>query len=231
MTIRKCEKCLGPGPTLWDESCQRMLCCKCHSTPNDEFFVRQVDEVVHPNGHCTCYGEGWCTWCKDNRKMGELVDALAAYAHSAWSGWMKYLFSKMVTCSCRAEGPGAAIPPEVAARWERQMKTEYKDLPEKEQISDQDEAHKIIHIMSSCLGGNLAIFEHANWIRGITDCIKTLDNKIRFLQSGAPSMIPSMIPKPGVVETLEEVRVLFLAMRNRGTYSSHSTLMENSDGK
>lgn len=227
MTIRKCEKCHGPGPTLWDVSDQRMLCVKCHSTPDDEFFVRQCDEVMHPNGHCTCYGEGWCTWCKDNRKMGELVDALANYAHAAWCQWMKYLMSKTVTCSCREEGPGAAIPPEVAARWERQMKTCYKDLPEKEQVSDQDEAHKILHIMSSCLGsGGLAIFEHANWIRGITDCIKTLDNKIRFLQAGA-----SMTPKPGVVETLEEVRFLLQAMMYRGTYSSHSDLMENPNGK
>ena len=26
--------------------------------------IAQMDAVLHPNGRCTCYGEGTCDWCK-----------------------------------------------------------------------------------------------------------------------------------------------------------------------
>lgn len=40
---RKCERCRGPGPCLWDDGPDsdrtgRYLCCACHSTPQDIFF-------------------------------------------------------------------------------------------------------------------------------------------------------------------------------------------------
>jgi len=38
--MRLCEKCKGPGPTLWSDAEQRYLCVGCHETPNDEFFQR-----------------------------------------------------------------------------------------------------------------------------------------------------------------------------------------------
>ena len=71
-------------------------------------------------------------------------EQLAAYAHEAWSGWMKYMFSK-----CHdGLGDGLAIDKELVERWTRQMNTPYAELPETEKISDRDEAHKMLEIMA-----------------------------------------------------------------------------------
>jgi len=80
----------------------------------------------------------------------ELREALAAYAHEAWSHWMRYMFSK-----CQ-ELHGAhpfledelLIPQASVRRWKRQMATAYADLPEQEKASDRDEADKILKIFT-----------------------------------------------------------------------------------
>jgi len=38
-SLRRCEPCGGPGPSLWDPKTGRYSCKKCHSQPNDPFFV------------------------------------------------------------------------------------------------------------------------------------------------------------------------------------------------
>ena len=70
-------------------------------------------------------------------------EALAAYAHEAWSGWMEYLFSKSTT---NADG-SITIPPDLVARWLRQIGTAYIDLPEAEKDSDRIEADKMLDIV------------------------------------------------------------------------------------
>lgn len=74
--------------------------------------------------------------------MSDLREELAAYAHNAWSGWMKYMFGK---CEKPAEGY-LIIPQSLVLRWTRQMNTEYKNLPENEKESDRKEADKILEI-------------------------------------------------------------------------------------
>jgi len=74
--------------------------------------------------------------------MNELTQNLAVYAHEAWSGWMKHMFSK----SRKNQSGSVLIPADLARRWERQMGTSYDDLPADEQISDVAEAHKMIAI-------------------------------------------------------------------------------------
>ena len=74
--------------------------------------------------------------------MVNLVDALADYAHEAWSGWMKYLFSK----STLNEDGSVTIPKELVDRWTRQMNTNYYRLSEQEQESDKVEARKMLEI-------------------------------------------------------------------------------------
>jgi len=69
-------------------------------------------------------------------------EQLAAYAHEAWSGWMKYLFQKSPT---NPDG-SVTIPVELVERWKRQMNTAYEDLPEKEKESDREEALKMMRI-------------------------------------------------------------------------------------
>lgn len=82
----------------------------------------------------------------------EFREELAAYAHAAWSGWMKYLFEKCEEAeSTRAvfyNGPGTVIPVESVTRWVRQMTTLYAELPENEKDSDRAEADKILAIMA-----------------------------------------------------------------------------------
>lgn len=74
---------------------------------------------------------------------GDVREALAAYAHEAWSGWMQYLFSK---CDCTGN-TYAVIPTWAVKRWQRQMNTPYADLPEEEKKSDREEAEKMLAIV------------------------------------------------------------------------------------
>lgn len=70
-------------------------------------------------------------------------EALAEYAHEAWSGWMKYLLSK-----CDQTGNTyATIPTWAVRRWQRQMNTPYAELSEEEKESDRAEADKMLAIM------------------------------------------------------------------------------------
>jgi len=71
-----------------------------------------------------------------------LREALAAYAHKAWSGWMEHLFKK---CSFSESG-GLLIPKEYAANLYRQMSTPYAGLSEAEKGSDRKEADRMIAI-------------------------------------------------------------------------------------
>lgn len=78
-------------------------------------------------------------------------ESLAEYAHEAWSGWMKYLFSKC-TEEVRFEKGihfttgNLVIPKWAVERWKRQSSTPYKDLPKAEQDSDLEESDKLLAI-------------------------------------------------------------------------------------
>jgi hypothetical protein len=79
----------------------------------------------------------------------ELRELLAAYAHSAWSGWMEYLFGK-----CKAaDGGGQIIPAGYFTQLTRQMETTYADLPESEKASDRAEADKMLAIVNENMDG------------------------------------------------------------------------------
>ena len=85
----------------------------------------------------------------------ELREALASYAHEAWSGWMKYLFSK-----CNEQDASyfditdqqihqriTVIPQQLVEHWTRQMNTPYAELSEEEKESDRKEADRILEIL------------------------------------------------------------------------------------
>ena len=97
---------------------------------NDMPMLRLVDKL------------DWAFVMKEEREMNELTCNLAAYAHEAWSGWMKHQFNK---CEINKDGT-MTIPADMVSRWIRQSSTEYEDLPVEEQISDVAEAHKMIAI-------------------------------------------------------------------------------------
>ena len=74
-------------------------------------------------------------------------ERLAAYAHEAWSGWMKYLFSKAEIIHESSGGDTAHLNEDLVERWTRQMNTPYADLPEDEKKSDLEEADKMIALL------------------------------------------------------------------------------------
>ena len=81
----------------------------------------------------------------------DIIEALADYAHEAWSGWMRYLFSKcdfsLPSTLSAIENGSAIIPKWAVGRWTRQMNTPYNRLPENEKESDRREARKMINII------------------------------------------------------------------------------------
>lgn len=70
-------------------------------------------------------------------------DALAEYAHEAWSGWMHYMFGLCIT----TEDGSLIIPAAKVGRWTRQMCQAYGQLPDGEKASDLAEADKMIKIL------------------------------------------------------------------------------------
>lgn len=70
----------------------------------------------------------------------DLREALADYAHSAWSGWMTYLFTKS---QLNSDGT-VTIPKWAVDRWKTQLETAYSDLPESQKQNDRDEADKML---------------------------------------------------------------------------------------
>lgn len=72
-------------------------------------------------------------------------EALARYAHDAWSGWMIYLFSK---CEKLPDGR-MIIPRWDVDRWQRQMTTKYEHLPEPEKDSDREEADRMLEALNA----------------------------------------------------------------------------------
>lgn len=108
-------------------------CCLCgwHGSFSEMPIINQEKECP------TCYGHG-----------SEKVEALADYAHGAWSGWMRYLFTKCHPTKPVHQSAGALIiPSEFVKRWKRQMGTLYEDLLEKEKESDRIEAKKMLAII------------------------------------------------------------------------------------
>jgi hypothetical protein len=81
-----------------------------------------------------------------NNPTTTIREALAAYTHDgAWSGWMRYLFSKGVF----NDDGSWTMPAWAVARWLRQMQTPYADLPEEEKQSDRAEADTILAIIAA----------------------------------------------------------------------------------
>jgi hypothetical protein len=76
-------------------------------------------------------------------------EPLAAYAHRAWAGWMRYLFEK----SAPQSDGCVLIPPQLVARWRRQVETAYDDLPDPERESDRKEADEMLGICRAALVG------------------------------------------------------------------------------
>lgn len=89
--------------------------------------------------------------------LREFIEKGAALEHSKWSGWQEHLHS---LCVKNPDG-SLTIPKERVERWERQIKTLYADLPEKEKELDRIEVRKYIPLISalSVLDGEKGLCE------------------------------------------------------------------------
>ena len=76
----------------------------------------------------------------------DLREALAEYAHAAWSGWMDYMFE--MSGGAHLDGT-LAVPADLTERWKRQMTTPYSELSAGEKDSDRDEADKMLAIVGT----------------------------------------------------------------------------------
>ena len=84
---------------------------------------------------------------RKSEREDRLREALAAYAHEAWAGWMR----NQAALQLQMERKGTTVITWAAAedydRWARQMRTPYADLPEAEKASDRAQADKILEIL------------------------------------------------------------------------------------
>ena len=87
----------------------------------------------------------------------DVRERLADYAHEAWSGWMRYMFTigTLLNDKWMSPEPGQQakllLPEWAVERWRRQMNTPYAELPESEKASDRDEADAILTIIRAWL--------------------------------------------------------------------------------
>lgn len=81
----------------------------------------------------------------------DLLEALAGAEHASWARWMEYLFS----VSERTEDGAYRIPLRSVRHWERQIRTPYRDLTEKEKESDRDEVRRILPIIVRLVGNRV----------------------------------------------------------------------------
>ena len=72
-----------------------------------------------------------------NYPQSELFEKLAAIEHERWSHWQEYLHSRGVPTY-----NGLLFAKEAIEHWERQIRTPYAELSEREKNSDRDEVMK-----------------------------------------------------------------------------------------
>lgn len=80
-------------------------------------------------------------------ESGEVIDRLASIEHDRWSHWQRYVHTH---CQ-RHEDGSLIIPPELVARWERQIETPFSDLSEDERESDRQQVREYLPVVIEAL--------------------------------------------------------------------------------
>lgn len=76
-----------------------------------------------------------------------VVEQLASIEHDRWAHWQRYIHTH---CERRADG-SLVIPPDLVARWERQIETAFVDLSEDERESDRQQVRKYLPVVIRAL--------------------------------------------------------------------------------
>ena len=80
-----------------------------------------------------------------NKGVEEIVEQMADIEHKRLSSWQKWMHE----CSTKNADGSLTIPADKVERWERQITTEYKDLPEEEKESDRKQVYPYMDIITS----------------------------------------------------------------------------------
>ncbi len=80
-------------------------------------------------------------------ESSEVIDRLASIEHDRWSHWQRYVHTH---CQRREDG-SLIIPPELVARWERQIETPFFDLSEDERESDRQQVREYLPVVIEAL--------------------------------------------------------------------------------
>jgi len=76
----------------------------------------------------------------------EILEHCAYLEHERWSKWQSYLHDK-----CSRHPDGLLISQSDVNHWERQIKTDYKDLTEEEKESDREQVRPYLDYIKSKL--------------------------------------------------------------------------------
>ena len=75
--------------------------------------------------------------------MTDQREKLSALQHQIWSDWMAHLFEVSTT---NADGT-VTIPKKYVEQWQREIKTAYDDLTEKEKDGDRKQVDKMLSLI------------------------------------------------------------------------------------
>lgn len=73
----------------------------------------------------------------------DLVEELAALEHERWAHWQDYVHAQ----GQRRPDGSILLPANLVARWERQIKTSYKDLTNEERESDREQVRRYFPLL------------------------------------------------------------------------------------
>ena len=84
-------------------------------------------------------------------QSSELKEKLAAIEHERWADWQRWMHDQCLKINGQVgeEGYGLVIPNDLVARWERQIKTPYSELSEKEKASDTEQVDRYWPLVES----------------------------------------------------------------------------------
>ena len=79
-----------------------------------------------------------------NENQIKLMEKLADIEHQRWASWQKYMHSK----GMKDEFGSLTIQWQEIERWEKQIKTDYKDLSEAEKDSDREQVLRYFNLIN-----------------------------------------------------------------------------------
>lgn len=76
-----------------------------------------------------------------------LIEVLASIEHERWSHWQKYMHGKGI----KQPDGSLLMPANLVKRWERQVESDYRSLPEDEKESDREQVRRYLPVIADAL--------------------------------------------------------------------------------